>query len=296
MAVIWGIPYLLIRVAVRQLDPGVLVFARTAPAALLLWPLVIARGQGRALLTHWRWIVVFGVIEFGIPWYFMASAERHITSSLTSLLICSVPLFSIVGQRLRGHHEEVSPRRLLGLLIGAVGVASLVGLDVRHGSLPWIGAMLLVCLGYTIGPAILASKLRDVAGVTIVAGATSFVALAWSPWALSHLPTHVNRETWSSIAVLSVVCTAGAFLCFYELVQEVGASRATVVTYVNTAIAVVLGVAILHEPLTIGITIGFPLVLAGSVLATSAAKNVAVAPDLAPVGSGNANFAVHDEP
>lgn len=296
MAVIWGIPYLLIRVAVRQLDPGVLVFARTAPAALLLWPLVIARGQVRALLVHWRWIVVFGVVEFGIPWYFMASAERHITSSLTSLLICTVPLFSIVGHRLRANHEPVAPRRLLGLAIGAVGVASLVGLDVRHGSLPWIGAMMLVCIGYTIGPAILASKLRDVAGITIVAGATSFVALAWSPWTLTHLPIHVNAETWSSIAVLSVVCTAGAFLCFYELIQEVGAPRATVVTYVNTAIAVVLGVVILHEPLTVGIAIGFPLVLIGSVLATSAAQRVASSEDLVTVGRGNADFVTHDEP
>ncbi|HVA70667.1 MAG TPA: DMT family transporter, partial [Acidimicrobiales bacterium] len=101
MAVIWGIPYLLIRVAVRQLDPGVLVFARTAPAALLLLPLVIAQKQLPTLRANLRWIAIFGVVEFGVPWYMMATAERHITSSLTSLLICCVPLFSVIGQRVR---------------------------------------------------------------------------------------------------------------------------------------------------------------------------------------------------
>lgn len=275
MAVIWGIPYLLIRVAVRQLDPGVLVLARTAPAAVVLWPMVLARGQLAAVVRHWRWIVAFGVVEFGIPWYLMASAERHLTSSLTSLLICCVPLLSILLQRMRGNREQVSRRRYTGLLVGALGVISLVGLDIRHGSLEWMGAMLLVCIGYTLGPAILAHHLTDVPGIAIVAGATTVVAVAWLPWSLGHWPAHVGIETWSSVAVLSLVCTAGAFVCFYELVKEVGASRATVVTYVNTAIAVVLGIVGLHEPLTIGIAIGFPLVLVGSVLATSARSPLA---------------------
>ena len=269
MAVIWGIPYLLIRVAVRQLDPGVLVLARTAPAAALLWPLVLARRQVATLIANWRWIFVFGVIEFGLPWYLMASAERHITSSLTSLLICCVPLFSILAQRVRGHAEHVSRRRYVGLGVGALGVLLLVGLDVKNGSVLWIGAMLIVCLGYTIGPVILAAKLTHVPGPTIVCGATSFVAIAWLPWSIAHWPAHVNAQTASSVAVLSIVCTAGAFLCFFELVKEVGASRAVVVTYVNTAIAVVLGIAVLSEPLTAGIALGFPFVLIGSVLATS---------------------------
>ncbi len=272
MAVIWGIPYLLIRVAVRQLDPGVLVFLRTAPAAALLWPLVIARRHVPAVLAHWRWIVIFGVVEFGVPWYFMASAERHLTSSLTSLLICCVPLLSILGQRLRPGREPVSRRRYAGLLTGVVGVALLVGFNVQSGSLIWMGAMLVVCVGYTVGPAILSSKLASVPGLAIVAGATTVVALAWLPWTVARWPERVNAETWSSVAVLSVVCTAGAFLCFHELVKEAGPSRATVVTYVNTALAVVLGVAILNEPLTTGIVLGFPFVLVGSVLATSAPR------------------------
>ena len=247
MAVIWGIPYLLIRVAVRQLDPGVMVLLRTGPATLLLTPIVIARRQIPVLLKNLRWIVIFGIVEFGIPWYCMATAEKHITSSLTSLLICCVPLFAVLAQRLRRSDEHISRRRYLGLGIGAVGVALLVGLDLKGGSITWIGLMMVVCLGYCVGPMILATKLAHVPGVVVVAGATAFVALCWIPWSVAHWPAHVSGETWSCMAVLSVVCTATAFLVFFELVKEVGSSRSVVVTYFNTAIAVVLGVIGLHE-------------------------------------------------
>jgi len=269
MAVIWGLPYLLIRVAVRQLDPGVVVLLRTGPAAILLAPLVIARGQLRALKENIGWIAIFGVVEFGIPWFLMSTAEQHITSSLTSLLICGVPLLSVVAQRIRRTEDHIAPRRYAGLAIGAGGVAFLVGLDLHGGNLKWIGFMLLVCVGYTLGPLILATKLKNVDGPTVVMGATAIVALGWIPWSVTHWPTHVSSETWSCVAILSVVCTVAAFLCFFELIKEVGATRAVVVTYVNTAIAVVLGIVGLHEPLTAGIIIGFPLVIVGCVIATS---------------------------
>lgn len=274
MAVLWGIPYLLIRVAVRQLDPGVLVLARTAPTAVLLLPLVIARQQFNQIRSNLRWIIVFGVVEFGMPWYLMATSERHITSSLASLLVCAVPLFSVLGQRIRRTEDHVTTRRLVGLAIGALGVALLVGLSISGGSVQWIAMMLAVCVGYSLGPVILATKLHHVPGVAVVAGATAFVALLWIPWSVAHWPTHINAESWGSVAVLSVACTAGAFLVFFELVKEVGSTRSVVVTYVNTALAVVLGIALLGEPLTVGILLGFPLVLVGSVFATSSRPSV----------------------
>ncbi len=254
--------------AVRQLDPGVVVFLRTGPASLLLIPLVTMRRQWSAVVHHFGWIVVFGVVEFGVPWFLMSTAEEHITSSLTSLLICGVPLLSVVVQRLR-RGEHVETRRYLGLAIGACGVAFLVGLDLSGGTFTWIAMMALVCVGYTFGPMILASKLADVPGAAVTCGATGVVALAWAPWALTHWPSHVSGETWSSIATLSVVCTAGAFIVFSALVKEVGSTRAVVVTYVNTAVAVVLGIVGLHEALTAGIMVGFPLVIVGCVIATS---------------------------
>jgi drug/metabolite transporter (DMT)-like permease len=277
IAVIWGIPYLLIRVAVRHLNPGVLVLGRTLPAALMLLPLIASRGQLPLIRKNLFWIATFGVVEFGIPWFLMSTSEKHITSSLTSLLICAVPLFAVVAQRIRRTEDHISARRLTGLAIGALGVAFLVGLDLKGGSIKWIGLMMIVGLGYTIGPIILATKLTHVPGPVVAAGATSFVALCWVPWSIAHWPHHISGETWSCVAVLSVVCTAGAILVFFELVKEVGPTRSVVVTYFNTAIAVVLGIAILNEPLTAGIIMGFPLVLLGCILATSS-KQPVIAP------------------
>ena len=214
------------------------------------------------------------MVEFGIPWFLMATSEKHITSSLTSLLICAVPLFAVIAQRVRRTEDRITPRRLAGLAIGASGVAFLVGLDLRGGSIEWIGFMMIVALGYTCGPIILATKLNHVPGPVVVAGATFIVALCWIPWSVLHWPHHVSGETLGCVAVLSVVCTAGAFLTFFELVKEVGSTRSVVVTYFNTAIAVVLGITILNEPLTAGILVGFPLVLVGCILATSARRSV----------------------
>lgn len=107
-------------------------------------------------------------------------------------------------------------------------------------------------------------------------GATAIVAIGWLPWAIVHWPARISGETWSCVAVLSLVCTVTAFLTFFQLVREVGSTRAVVVTYVNTAIAVVLGIVGLNEPLTVGIAIGFPLVILGSVVATSSRQPVLV--------------------
>jgi drug/metabolite transporter (DMT)-like permease len=196
---------------------------------------------------------------------------------------------------LRRTGEQISRRRYFGLGIGAVGVALLVGLDLRGGSITWIGLMMVVCVGYCFGPMILATKLAHVPGVVVVAGATAFVALCWIPWSVVHWPTHVSGETWSCMAILSVVCTATAFLVFFELVKEVGSSRSVVVTYFNTAIAVVLGVVGLHETLTAGIIVGFPLVLVGCIFATSATK-VPANSELLGVLSGDADLTVDQQP
>ncbi|NNN03085.1 MAG: DMT family transporter [Acidimicrobiaceae bacterium] len=282
MAVLWGIPYLLIRIAVRQLDPGVVVLGRTAPAALLLAPLVVRNGQLRAVLTHWRWITLFGVVEFGAPWYLMSSAERHVTSSFTSLMICAVPLFTLVLSRRSSTHEKLPPRRLIGLFTGALGVALLVGVNV-HGDLRWVAMLLVVCVGYSLGPMILQHRLSEVPGPAVVFGATGIVALLWVPYGALHWPSHVSAQTLGAIATLSLLCTAGAFLTFFELVKEVGANRSTVVVYSNTALAVLLGIALLHEPLTASIVVGFPLIMAGSYFATSADRD-----------RRDANLAVHE--
>lgn len=278
LSVLWGIPYLLIRVAVRQIDPGVLVVARTLPASLLLLPLVLHRREFASMVKNFKWIFLFGAIEFGVPWYLMGTVEKHVTSSLTSLMIATVPLFSLAISKVRRVQEHMTPKRWFGLFIGAIGIISLVGLDVRGGELRWVGLMFFICLGYAIGPVILATKVRDVAGIAVVAGATGAIGLVWAPYAATHWPQQVSGKTLLALAALSLACTVGAFLVFFELIKEIGAARATVVTYTNTAIAVTLGIVFLSEPLTTGIAIGFPLVLVGSYFATSAKPQPQVEP------------------
>jgi len=273
LSVLWGIPYLLIRVAVRQVDPGVLVVVRTLPASILLLPLVIHRKEFASMVKNFKWIFLFGAIEFGVPWYLMGTVEKHLTSSLTSLMIATVPFFSLAISKIRKVQEHMNSKRWFGLFIGAAGIVSLVGLDVRGGAIKWVALMFFICLGYAVGPVILATKVREVAGIAVVAGATGAIGLVWVPYAVIHWPQTVSANTLWSLAALSVACTVGAFLVFFELIKEVGAARATVVTYTNTAIAVALGIVFLNEPLTTGIAIGFPLVLVGSYFATSAKKS-----------------------
>ena len=269
MCVIWGIPYLLIRVAVRELSPGTLVFARTAPAALLLLPLAVRRGALRPVLRRWRWVVVFAVVELAIPWLLLSGAERHLTSSTAGLLIAAVPLIAAVGYRFAGM-EALGRRRATGLVIGFAGVAALVGLDFGSLDPGALAAVAVVAVGYAAGPLIVATKLPDLPSLGVVGTAMALTALAYAPWAATHRPAHLSPEVVASVILLTLVCSALAFLLFFELIAEVGPERSTVITYVNPAVAIVLGVALLGEPFTVGLAVGFPLIVAGSVLATAA--------------------------
>jgi drug/metabolite transporter (DMT)-like permease len=281
LSVIWGIPYLLIRVAVRDLSPATLVFARTAPAALVLVPLAWRRGQLSAVLLRWRWLAAYSVVEIAAPWLLLSTAEERLTSSFSALLVASVPLVGVVlsgvfrggADRLaqharRGVTEHMELKRLVGLAIGLGGVAVLAGVDVRGSDLPSLLEVAAVAVGYAGGPLILSRRLSDLPGLGVVAASVAFTAVLYAPWALTHLPHHVSAEVGLSVAGLTVFCTAVAFLAFFALVTEVGPVRATVVTYINPAVALLLGVSVLGEPFTLGLGLGFPLVLVGSVLAT----------------------------
>ena len=269
MSLIWGIPYLLIRVAVRSIDPGTLLVFRTIPAALMLLPIALINRGFNSVKGRIRWVVMFAVAEFGIPWFFMGTAERHLTSSLTSLLASAVPLVTLGINALMGREHGLSSTRLLGVGLGTAGVAGLVGFNVGHGSWKYIAMMAIVVLGYSVGPMILRYRLEGANGTAVVGISALAMGAAWSPWALTHWPSHVSSEQWWSVAGLSGVCTAVAFVAFFALVHEVGPSRSVVVTFINPAVAVMIGVLGAHESLTTGIMLGLPLIVLGSVLATS---------------------------
>lgn len=269
MCVIWGIPYLFIRIAVGELTPATLVFLRTGIAALILMPFVLARGGLREIGKRWVPLVAFAGIEIAGPWFFLSSAEQHITSALAGLLISAVPLVGVAVATALGNREHLELGSMTGLVIGLVGVALIVGFDLRASDGVALIQIALTVIGYAVAPAILARYLTGVPSVTVIGVALGLCALGYAPVAAVQWPHSVpSPGVVGSVAVLSVVCTAIAFLLFFRLIAEIGPVRATVITYVNPAVAAILGVSVLHENLTVGMLLGFVLVLAGSVLAT----------------------------
>ncbi len=287
MAVIWGIPYLLIKIAVGELAPATLVLARTTVAATILVPLAIARGDIRPLLPRWRWVVAYTFVEVALPWILLSDAERRLSSSLAGLLIAGVPLVGALLVWLVGGDDRPDLRRVIGLVVGFIGVGLVVGLDVATDDLFAVGEVGLVVIGYAIGPMIVIKRLKDSPSVGVVAASLALTALAYAPLGIAQLPAHVpSTQVFVSVAILGIVCTALAFLLFFALIAEVGPVRSTVITYFNPAVAIVLGVALLSEPFTPGIGIGFALIAAGSFFATRRVRGmrgaVAAFPEGAP--------------
>ncbi len=268
LCVVWGIPYLLIRVAVRELPPPALVFLRTAPAALLLLPFALRRGEIRALLRSWRWVLVYTLIELCIPWLLLSHAEERISSSLAGLLIATVPLMGAVLYRAFGVADHFDARRLTGLIVGFAGVAALVGLDISGSDALGIGETIVVAFCYACGPLVITRHLDHLPAIGVITASLLVTAALYAAPGILTMPPSLSSETIAAVAVLSVVCTAIAFLLFFALIREVGPARTTVITYVNPLVAVLLGVALLSEPLTLGIAVGMPLILVGSVLGT----------------------------
>ena len=269
MCVIWGIPYLLIKVAVEDVSPAFLVLARTAIGALLLLPIAAARRELRPLIPFWLPLVAFAAVEIALPWVLLGEAETQISSSLTALLIAAVPLIATVIALTTGGRDRLTPQTGLGLVLGIVGVAAIVGVNVEGASIVPIAEVGLVAVCYAVGPAMLQRWLSDLPPLGVISISLALTALVYVPIAAFRLPEETpSPEAIASIVTLAVVCTAIAFLLFFALIAEIGPVRSTVITYVNPAVAAVLGVTILDEHFTVGMGLGFVLVLAGSVLAT----------------------------
>jgi DNA repair photolyase/drug/metabolite transporter (DMT)-like permease len=273
LGIIWGLPYLLIKVAVREVSPAFLVLVRTGGGALILLPLALRTGSLRPVLARWRALCAFTVVEIVVPWYALFNAERRLSSSLSGLLVATVPLVGALLALATGS-DRLDRRRAAGLALGFLGVASLVGFDVGRSDLGSALSIGLVAAGYAGGPWIISHYLADLPRLGVVAASLSLCALLSAPLALLELPSRpLSPEVVASMATLTVVCTALAFVLMFLLVDEVGAMRATVVTYVNPAVAVLLGVTILGERFGVSTAAGFALIIAGSMLATGAAPS-----------------------
>jgi drug/metabolite transporter (DMT)-like permease len=269
MSLIWGIPYLLIKVADGGVAPPVLVLARVAIGAALLLPLAIRRRELAPLLPYWRWLVVFAVVEIITPWLLLSEAETRLSSSLSGLLIASVPILVAVIGRLTGGQDRLTPARWAGLLVGLGGVALLVAGGGTRGDASSVAEVLGVALCYSIGPLIAARKLSELPSLGMTAACLAFAAVVYAPIAAVTWPHTMPAGTvLASLAGLAVVCTALAFVLFFALIGEAGPAKASVITYVNPAVAVALGILALGERLTVTMAVAFALILGGSVLAT----------------------------
>ncbi len=271
MSVIWGLPYLLIKVAVDDLSPAVVVAGRTSIAALLLLPVAIHQGAIRPALAHWRWLLPFTALEMAIPWLLLTDAEQRLPSGLTGLLVATVPLFGAATALVLGDRTVLSPKRLTGLALGVVGVALLVGFGGDDGTVDVrsVVQVLLVAVGYAVAPFIASKRLGSVPTMGVVTTSIGIVALLYLPAAVVLRPDDAPpaNTIWAVIG-LGVLCTAIAFLVFFALIDEVGPARATLITFANPAVALSLGVLVLGESLTLGLLLGFPVVLAGCWLAS----------------------------
>jgi drug/metabolite transporter (DMT)-like permease len=267
MSIIWGIPYLLIKIAVEGVAVPVLVFARVAVGAAVLLPLALSRTTWSIIRQHWAALLGFAFFEIIAAWWLLSDAERHLTSSMTGLLIAAAPIFAAVLDRLSGG-EKLGVKRVVGLAVGISGVAVLAGPQIGGSTWP-ILEVLLVALCYAIAPLIAARKLADVPTLPMTAVCLTFAALVYAAPAAATWPNDMPSDrVLLALAGLAVVCTALAFIVFFALIREVGAARALVFTYINPVVALGAGVIVLAEPLTASNVGALVLILVGCVLAT----------------------------
>ncbi len=288
LGIIWGLPYFFIKIALHEVSPLILAFSRVVLAAAILLPIAWQRGALRVLGKHKAAIFAFGLVEFAIPFSLISLGERWISSSVTGILIAIVPLSIALIQRFFGIREALGTWRVVGLVIGLVGVAALLGTGSISGPLGWagVGCMLLATICYAIGPLIIQRHMLGLDSIGPLAASLFVASLILLVPAAVELPSRwPSAAAMVSIAVLGVVCTAVAMLLMFYLVRHAGASRASVITYINPVVATLLGVLVLDEHLGVGGFVAFALILSGSWLATRGALTHSNSSGEAPVNA-----------
>ena len=268
---IWGIPYLFLKIAVEEISPSVVVLGRVAIGAAILLPIAIKRKVLFIPRKYWPFVLLYTVTELIGPWYFITAAEQKITSGLAGLLVATVPIWAAILASIFGDKTVWHAGRLFGLIIGFIGVVAVVGIESLSGrqDIVAIGMVILAAMGYAYAINMITRRIPEVPGLGLNTWAMIITSVVFLPFAMNSWPTErPSAEAIGSVVVLGVLCTAVAFILFFRLIAEVGPPRASLVTYLNTAVAVLLGVLILNEPFTLGIAVGLPLVLVGSYFAS----------------------------
>ncbi len=268
--IFWGLPYFFIVWALESFSTPTIVFARTLLGALILIPYAIKVGGIRPALRAWPYVVLFAVLEMVVPWFLITEAGKHIPSGLSGLLVSTVPFFAVAIMALVfKDRTALKPVPLAGMVIGFGGVVALIGIDSLLGHIQplWVTAVVFAALGYAIAPIMANVKMREVPTSGVIGMSMALVAVLYSPAALSELPGELASgptvHAWVALVVLGLVCSALAFVIFFELLKEVGPVKASLITYVNTAVALLLGILFLSEPVTPGLLLGIPLISLG---------------------------------
>jgi drug/metabolite transporter (DMT)-like permease len=266
VAVLWGVPFALIEVALEHgAAPLLIAWTRVAIGAVLLLGLAYSRGQLRRLRPHAAALVAIAVCDIAAPFTLLTIAQQHVPSSLAGIFVATTPLFVGALAACLGSRERPSTRSWTGLLLGFAGVVALLGLQLS-GELIAAGMLLLTAFGYAVAT-LLVRRLDDLAPLAISALALALATLLLAPGAAASLPTHASGPAWLALAALGVLCTAAAFALYYRLIADVGATRAALSVYLAPIVSVLTGAIALGEALTVGVLVGLILILAGSWLA-----------------------------
>jgi drug/metabolite transporter (DMT)-like permease len=272
---LWGIPYLLMKVAVEDFPPAAVVAGRTLIGASILIPIAIYRKKFKGAVLGFKFVAFYALLEMIGPWILITTAEQKISSGLAGLLVSTVPIFATIITSMRGDHSVWQFKRIFGIVVGFLGLILVVGIESLTGSadLLSIVMVLIASVSYAYAVIMILSNLPLVDGIAINGLAMALTTIFWGPVAIAQWPSNISMNSALSLIALGVLSTAFAFILFFKLMEDIGPARGSLVTYVNTAVAVVLGVIILKEPLTAGILIGLPLVLVGSYLASKKSQD-----------------------
>ena len=270
VGILWGIPYLLMKVAVEDFPPAAVVAGRTLIGASILIPVAVYRKTFKGAVLGFKYVAFYALMEMIGPWILITTAEQKIDSGLAGLLVSTVPIFATIITSLRGDHSVWQFKRIIGIVVGFIGLILVVGIESLSGNSDplSIAMVILAAMGYSYAVIMVTSNLPLVDGIAINGLAMAITSVFWAPVAIAQWPSSISLNSALSLLALGVFSTAFAFIVFFKVMAEIGPARGSLVTYLNTAIAVVLGVIILKEPLTVGIVVGLPLVLVGSYLAS----------------------------
>ncbi|MEY3008650.1 MAG: DMT family transporter [Candidatus Nanopelagicaceae bacterium] len=271
VGLLWGVPYLFMKVAVEELSTPMIVFTRLMIGAALLVPLALREGSLKSALKYWRYILLYAVLEMVIPWSLITSSQRDLSSGVVALLVATVPIWATLFAHQTGDSTAAHRVRIFGIIIGLIGITLIVGIESisDFGNIRALLQILVAAASYAWAVNMITRKAPGISGIAINGIAMMISSVIFAPFAIANRPeTLPSLEVTLSMLGLGVLCSGIAFWVFFVVLDEIGPARASLVVYPNTAVAVVLGIVILREPITLAILIGLPLVLVGSYFAS----------------------------